>query len=290
MTARIHFLCPTCKAVMDAPVEMADRKINCLKCGQRLQIPPGERARTILATGLGVREDDASPPATNDPVIPMAQIAPALPTPIPPAAPAPLPGEPGHAADAISRSPSQAVGMFLKWIWRDRRFRLVSAMSAVLLACFFFCTCGGVGVRYVATNGALPFVRPDIVGTWEPSVVVMGMTVEFKRNGTGEVVITQPKLDFDAQNKFAWIAGEKAMIDFKWHVEGLKKPVLVIDITDSKFFKKQGFQNWLSRFHCNYTLEDGTLTISALEQPAQMIALRRAKPSAILLDSKKGGV
>jgi hypothetical protein len=34
---------------MDAPLERAGSKTNCLGCGQRLQIPPVERAKTILA-------------------------------------------------------------------------------------------------------------------------------------------------------------------------------------------------------------------------------------------------
>lgn len=47
----IRFACPTCHAVMEAPAHKVGKKINCLKCGQRLQIPPPPRG-TILAKPL----------------------------------------------------------------------------------------------------------------------------------------------------------------------------------------------------------------------------------------------
>jgi hypothetical protein len=151
MSARIQFLCPTCKAVMDAPVENAGHKINCLKCRQRLQIPPAERAKTILAAALSVYEDgDASPPVGNDPLIPTAQIAPALPAPLPPsAASAPQPTEPGQPNPTVSRSPSQAVAMFSKWIWGDRRFRLGAIAAAGLLTLGCICWLGITATSWV---------------------------------------------------------------------------------------------------------------------------------------------
>jgi len=97
MSARIRFLCPTCKAVMDAPVAQAGSKTNCLKCGQRLQVPPPERAKTVLAPSLGVDNDQpntdiaagtppsnpappAPPPLPPDFQFPTAAHAPAAPT------------------------------------------------------------------------------------------------------------------------------------------------------------------------------------------------------------------
>ena len=77
MSAQIRFFCPTCKAVMNAPVEKAGKKVNCLKCGQRLQIPPAERAKTILAPSLGV--DDDPPDRAGGSPPPTAQIAPGPP-------------------------------------------------------------------------------------------------------------------------------------------------------------------------------------------------------------------
>lgn len=46
MSAAIGFHCPTCKAVMTASVERAGKKINCLKCGQRLRTPIAEHVKT----------------------------------------------------------------------------------------------------------------------------------------------------------------------------------------------------------------------------------------------------
>lgn len=62
MSAQIRFLCPTCKAVMEAPVERAGNKINCLKCGQRMQVPPAERAKTVLSPALGIDDDNVASP------------------------------------------------------------------------------------------------------------------------------------------------------------------------------------------------------------------------------------
>ena len=64
MSDHIQFLCPTCKAVMEAPVHRAGDKISCRKCGQRLQIPPPERSKTILAPRVCVDSDQPGPPPT----------------------------------------------------------------------------------------------------------------------------------------------------------------------------------------------------------------------------------
>lgn len=77
MSDEIRFLCPTCKAVMSAPIAKGGEKINCLQCGQRLQIPSGERAKTIMAPGLCV--NDESNPAPHE----LAQEPPPLPPPLP---------------------------------------------------------------------------------------------------------------------------------------------------------------------------------------------------------------
>ena len=53
MSTPIGFMCPTCKALMNAPPELAGTKVSCLKCGQRLQIPNLERSKTILAPLVG---------------------------------------------------------------------------------------------------------------------------------------------------------------------------------------------------------------------------------------------
>src|SRR4051812_37257966 len=57
MSAHIQFECPTCKEKLSAPIDQAGSKINCSNCGQRLQIPPPDRTKTVLAAGLGVSDD-----------------------------------------------------------------------------------------------------------------------------------------------------------------------------------------------------------------------------------------
>ena len=66
MNTHIRFLCPACQAVMEAPVGRAGDKIHCLRCGQRIQIPPAERARTILAPTLDPQ--DYHQPAPTSPL------------------------------------------------------------------------------------------------------------------------------------------------------------------------------------------------------------------------------
>src|SRR5947209_6227360 len=50
----IRFACPACRSVLECPDYKAGKKIACLKCGQRLQIPsvavPRARDRTVLGS------------------------------------------------------------------------------------------------------------------------------------------------------------------------------------------------------------------------------------------------
>src|SRR5262245_37302431 len=50
----IRFACPACNSIMTAPDRKAGQKFDCLKCGQRLQVPapapPPARNRTILGS------------------------------------------------------------------------------------------------------------------------------------------------------------------------------------------------------------------------------------------------
>lgn len=46
---------------MDAPVARAGQKTNCLSCGQRIQIPDSDQAKTTLATGFGMESESVSP-------------------------------------------------------------------------------------------------------------------------------------------------------------------------------------------------------------------------------------
>src|SRR5262245_44698166 len=126
MSAYIRFLCPTCKSVMEAPVQSAGHKVHCLKCGQRLQIPPAERARTILAPGLGVREEGEELPAYSS--VPTAQFAP------------PVTADASAPASAVDRSTGTARRGRLRRLWGDRRTRLiVTGMAAGLaLGCFLW--------------------------------------------------------------------------------------------------------------------------------------------------------
>src|SRR4051812_26755184 len=54
----IRFACPACHAVMSAPPAKVGSKVACLKCGQRLQIPPPP-TKTVLAMPLPPKEPPA---------------------------------------------------------------------------------------------------------------------------------------------------------------------------------------------------------------------------------------
>jgi hypothetical protein len=174
---------------MDAPVENAGQKINCLKCRQRLQIPPAERAKTILADAMGVHDDGEpipiaqiapglptpAPSQAKPPPLPNEQIAPKLPTPVlSPAKPPPLPNEPAQPARAVTRSPIQAVGMFFKWMFGDWRVRLAGIVGGGLVALTLVCTCGGLGVWYIWESTRTTRVTNDAKATLRN----MGMPME----------------------------------------------------------------------------------------------------------------
>lgn len=55
----IHFICPVCKAKHTSNDQDAGKKSDCKKCGQRLQVPTPQRAKTILG--------EESPPTTPEP-------------------------------------------------------------------------------------------------------------------------------------------------------------------------------------------------------------------------------
>jgi hypothetical protein len=57
----IRFACPACDAVMTAPPQKAGHKFNCLKCGQRIQIPSPPRG-TMLAKPLPPKGQPAAHP------------------------------------------------------------------------------------------------------------------------------------------------------------------------------------------------------------------------------------
>lgn len=48
----LRFACPACNSVMTAPPRKAGHKLNCLKCGQRIQIPSPSPRGTRLARPL----------------------------------------------------------------------------------------------------------------------------------------------------------------------------------------------------------------------------------------------
>lgn len=254
----MQFRCPSCSQSMQCPDDLAGKKAICPKCGQKVLIPPpvslpNAANKTLLGHPEpdGTRPDAAAAPAP----IPLATHAP------PAAATAePLP-PPTPTKRKIPR---------LAWVG--------VAVAGGLAACFV-CTCGGVGIRSVTTNGAVPFLRPDITGKWEPANAGGGVTIEFKRDGSGAIA-----MPFLAR----LVKPGAATYDFRWHVEGYKKPILVIDETDSKFLGGIGLFG--GRSHHHYTLDDGTLTLTPL-QPGQPIVLRRAKAgSAPAIAAKKDKV
>jgi hypothetical protein len=164
MSAHIRFLCPTCKAVMEAPVGRAGQKINCLKCGQRLQIPPEERAKTILAPSLGIHEEGQPVSLPRPSSVPIAQVAALPPSPLPPRAmPAP-PIETGELHPPVTLSLGQAIGTFLRWVWRDRHFRVVASVAAGMLV---------VGCTWWVGLSVIGWAWPRVVG---PTASVQGKT------------------------------------------------------------------------------------------------------------------
>ena len=66
----IRFACPACNAVIKAPADKVGRKVNCPKCGQRLQIPPPPKERTVVAKPLPAKEPGHTPAAPPPPPVP----------------------------------------------------------------------------------------------------------------------------------------------------------------------------------------------------------------------------
>ncbi len=87
----LRFSCPVCKTAHTAPESEALKKIECASCGQRLQIPPASRAKTMI--GETMPDEPADPP----PLVP--------PPPLPrrAAPPPPLPRE--RELRALDESP-----------------------------------------------------------------------------------------------------------------------------------------------------------------------------------------
>lgn len=172
MSAQIRFLCPTCKSVMEAPIDKAGNKINCLKCGQRLQIPPPEHAKTVLASGLGVHDEVPKPKSKSS-----AQITSPQPAVLPPVAKHAPPPPSSSTSVPITRTPSQAVGGFFKWVFADWRLRWLSGLAVGLAV--LSCTCM-VGITAVGRIVPLVFgqvgpqkVLPQVFG---PKAAAQGKT------------------------------------------------------------------------------------------------------------------
>jgi hypothetical protein len=182
---------------MEAPVAQAGNKMNCLQCGQRLQIPSAERAKTILASELGLHDSVEQHPPQSQPTIPTAEFAPALPPrPVPTARPAIPPSEP--PAPILNKSPRA------RWL-------VVGAMAFLgCLACF---TCAG-GSTWLAFRGSRGwlFAPPgaDLVGKWEQALGWPRR--EFRADGTGEDIL---------------IEGKGGSFAFKWEVD--HDGILIID-------------------------------------------------------------
>ena len=86
----LRFSCPVCKTAHTAPESEALKKIECASCGQRLQIPPASRAKTMI--GETIPDEPADPPLLVPPP-PLPRRA----TPPPP--PLPMEREPRPALD-----------------------------------------------------------------------------------------------------------------------------------------------------------------------------------------------
>jgi hypothetical protein len=62
----IRYTCPRCRSLLESPDHLADRKIGCPHCGQRLQLPPPQAInKTVLATPAYQQErrmEESAPP------------------------------------------------------------------------------------------------------------------------------------------------------------------------------------------------------------------------------------
>lgn len=145
MSVRLRFLCPTCNAVMDAPLAQAGHKINCLKCGQRLQIPPPERAKTVLARGLGVHGDGTAPPS------PAAAATGITSAPVPP----PLPPDLDPADPVASKAADTPVALAGDGPPGTALPGTVMTAAALLLAyggLILFCGCSTLAITATSAN------------------------------------------------------------------------------------------------------------------------------------------
>jgi hypothetical protein len=125
---------------MEAPLAQAGNKINCLKCGQRLQIPSAEHANTILASGMGVHDDvEQRPLPQSQPTIPTAVFASALPLRVPTATSSTIPeSQPHPEAEEKSDDPAAIMGRMLSYVnWEWRRLPTSFPHWPVILLCFF---------------------------------------------------------------------------------------------------------------------------------------------------------
>src|ERR1700733_1586719 len=139
---------------------------------------------------------------------------------------------------------------------------------------FLGAVCGSAVVWYLAKNGATAVagkqqvvaepgkIRLEVVGSWEAVGGIMGHFWEFNRNGSGSTFTKHFAIIEPDENKGKW---RKEI--FKWHVEGEKKPILILEKADFKS-------------HFYYTIEEDTLTLTDM-QVAQLgapgLIFRRAK-------------
>jgi hypothetical protein len=153
---------------MSAPVEKAGDKIHCLKCGQRLQIPPAERAKTVLAPSLGIDGDgestlpdagNSSPPhAGNVAVSGQESLLPSITG--SQQAPTGNGKAPAHSAPAFETPEGQAAGenillsrarAILSWVLASEWRRLPT--STILWPCFFLFFLPWVNISCVSVDG-----------------------------------------------------------------------------------------------------------------------------------------
>lgn len=59
--AMIRFVCPACRRAFDAPDVSAGNKFEC-SCGQRVEIPPASRKKTVLGEAIQPDTSQTKPP------------------------------------------------------------------------------------------------------------------------------------------------------------------------------------------------------------------------------------
>src|SRR5262245_32333490 len=149
----IRFACPACKAVLESPDQKAGSKVNCPKCGQRLQIPgaPVSRSRTVLGALLpGGRPKVIEQPPTTAPA-PKPQKPPLAPSvPQPPRQPTQPRSEASEGGRVtISTDPASA----------KRKGPIIALVGCLVL---LLVLCSGGGLVAVMFGGWLKYrVAPD---------------------------------------------------------------------------------------------------------------------------------